>query len=203
MHQAWRLAILTGVWALVVLLPGPDFVATAHSAASRSRRSSLGVVTGIGVGATIWVVSAIAGVDLLLAHARWVIEAVRVGGAVFLASLGVRSILRCRGQEDRPTKLRTRQAPFLTGLLTDLANPKAAVFWTSLFAALLPRHGSLAFEAASVVVVVVVAVSWYATVAFAFSSGFISGRYKRAQHAIDRATGGVYLVLSGLLLADH
>jgi threonine efflux protein len=203
MHSLARLLGLAGIWAIVVLSPGPDFVATVHHATSRSRRAGMAVVAGIAAGTAIWAISALAGLGLLLAHARWTLNGIRIGGALVLAWLGVRAFRHAGRAEPGGKQVRVRNAPWLTGLLTDLANPKAAIFWTTLFSALLPRHPPLWLDAATVGLVVGIAFAWYSLVALTFSHARVSSRYQRVRHKIDRVTGGVYLILSGRLLLER
>jgi threonine efflux protein len=66
------------------------------------------------------------------------------------------------------------------GLLADLRNPKAAVFWTGLFAAVLPPGALVMVWAAAVGVAVAVAAARYSAVACTFSLEVITGRYRRA-----------------------
>src|SRR5919197_1543604 len=122
------LGVLAAVWAAVVVSPGPDFVATMHFATSRSRRAALAVVAGIAAGTAIWATGTLAGLAVLLARASWLLDLVRVGGR-----------------------------PLRTGLLTDLANPKAALFWSSLFAAVQPAHPPAWVQVDDLVVVVAIA----------------------------------------------
>lgn len=139
MRHLANLGVLAVVWGAVVVSPGPDFVATMHFATTRSRRAALVVVAGIAIGTAIWATGALAGLALLLARASWLLDVLRVGGAVLLAWLGLRAIRHANrpvpaGAASMPAR------PLRTGLLTDLANPKAALFWSSLFAALQPAH---------------------------------------------------------------
>jgi threonine efflux protein len=194
------LGVLAAVWAAVVISPGPDFVATMHFATSRSRRAGLLVVAGIAVGTAIWAIGAVAGLALLLARASWLLDLVRIGGAVLLAWLGLRTIRHAR----RPLAPAAPAAaapgrPWRTGLLTDLANPKAAVFWSGLFAAVQPADAPVWVKVTSVVVVVVIAASWYGAVALAFSLPPVARAYRRGKRWFDYLTGGMFLALSGRL----
>ena len=99
--------------------------------------------------------------------------------------------------------MRLRRAPWLTGFLTDLSNPKAAIFWTTLFATLLPARRPFWLDAAAVGTVVVIAGAWYAILVVAFSANVVSTYYQRARRTFERVTGGIYVTLAGLLLVDR
>jgi len=226
-----HLAALAGIWALVVLSPGPDFVVTVSRAAV-SRRTGLAAAAGIVIGTAIWASASAAGLELVLAHYRWVAEVVRLLGACYLTWLGFRMIVRARqpvpvradtpvpgpaspqpaasARADSPAAGSGAGTPalrlgtaFRAGLLADLGNPKAAVFWTSLFAAVLPPAAPVWVRACAVAVAVIVAAAWYSAVACAFSLNAVSGCYRRAKTWMDRVTGGVLIGLAARLAAEH
>jgi threonine efflux protein len=213
-----RLLVLAGVWALVVVSPGPDFVVTMSRAAA-SRRAGLAAAAGIVLGTAIWASVSAAGAGMVLARYRWAAESVRLAGAGYLAWLGLRMILHSRrplpaegppagsdaGRDAGPGAGRRRAsvAAWRAGLLADLGNPKAAVFWTGLFAAVLPAAAPVPVRAAAVVVAIVVAAAWYAAVACAFSLAVVARRYRQAKKWIDRVTGGVLAGLAVRLAAQR
>lgn len=200
-----HLLVLAGVWALVVMSPGPDFVVT-MSRAARSRRAGLAAAAGIVIGTAVWASASAVGLGIVLAHYRWVAETVRLAGAAYLAWLGVRMVIHAR--QELPAARAFEHAPGLgsalrAGLLTDLGNPKAAVFWTSLFAAVLPPAAPVSVRAAGIVVAVTIAAAWYSAVACAFSLTFVTSRYARAKRWVDRITGGALIGLAARLAAEH
>jgi threonine efflux protein len=87
------------------------------------------------------------------------------------------------------------RAAFRTGFLTDLANPKAAVFWSGLLSLVLPPHPAFAVRLAVVAVAVAVASGWYACVAVFFSTDRIAGAHHRMRRSLDRLTGAVMVGL--------
>ncbi len=200
-----HLLVLAGVWALVVMSPGPDFVVTVSRAAG-SRRAGLAAAAGITMGTAIWASASAAGAGIVLARYQWAAESVRYLGAGYLAWLGLRMILHS-GRETPEVGADAGQrgagAAWRAGLLADLGNPKAAVFWTGLFAAVLPPAAPVTVRAAAVAVAVTVAAAWYSAVACAFSLAVITRRYRQAKKWIDRFTGSVLAGLAIRLAAEH
>ena len=68
-----HLLALAGIWVLVVMSPGPDFVVTVSRAAA-SRRMGLAAAAGIVLGTVVWASASAAGLELVLAHYRSVAE---------------------------------------------------------------------------------------------------------------------------------
>ncbi|MEU6425851.1 LysE family transporter [Microbispora sp. NPDC046973] len=200
---------LLGVWILVVMSPGPDFLIVLRYSAGGSRRSGVraaaGVVTGIGV----WAVAGLFGVTVLIQRFEWLYIAARVAGALFLVAFGVATIRAARRQSSqagddaapavaghRPGRLREWRA----GLLTNLANPKALVFFGALFASLLPHRTDLVMRAATLGAMLAVAFAWFSAVAFLAGSPWITRGYRRLRKRLDMLTGGLFVGMGALLL---
>jgi threonine/homoserine/homoserine lactone efflux protein len=126
------------VAAVVICTPGPDTALTLRNTLLGGRANGLRTAQGVAMGQALWTLAASAGVAALVAASQPVFIAVRVVGAAYLVWLGVQSLRaawRGRVHEDAP---RGSSAGFRQGLLSNLANPKMAVFFTSL----LPQFGT-------------------------------------------------------------
>jgi threonine/homoserine/homoserine lactone efflux protein len=89
--------------------------------------------------------------------------------------------------------------PMLKGFLTQISNPKVAVFFGSVFIALLPPEVPLWMALALIAIVSLNEVWWYSVVALFFGSGPMRNAYLRAKAWIDRITG-LFLGALGLRL---
>jgi threonine/homoserine/homoserine lactone efflux protein len=205
-----RLLPLFGVWLIVVVSPGPDFLVTVQQATSRSRRH--GIVTGLGVcsGLVIWSAGSMVGLSVLFARLSWLYDIVRYAGAAYLVYLGVRTLWSTRrdgggaGVAPRPP-VRTGGLwrAWRIGFLTDLGNPKAAAFFSSLFGALLPPGTGPAVRVAVVAGIVGLATAWYVTVAVLFGLGPVATLYRRARRWIERVMATLLIALGGRLALDR
>ncbi|WP_330845908.1 LysE family transporter, partial [Actinophytocola sp.] len=111
--------------------PGPDFVIVLRSAMSAGRRAGMASAAGIAAGVLVWAVVTSLGVAGLLAASAVAFTIVKLIGAAYLVLLGIRALLAARrgGYDQAPEAggAETRGA-FAAGLLTNLFNPKVAVF---------------------------------------------------------------------------
>jgi threonine efflux protein len=203
-----QLLLLAAVWLAFVVSPGPNFVTVIHQATARSRRDGFATVAGIATGTVIWVVGAMAGLAVLLARFGWLAGAVKMVGGAYLMWLGVRTVRSARRASTLdvpaglPAGVPRRGAAYRTGLLTDLANPKAAVFFSSMFAVLLPAGPPLWLRAATLALVVGVEAAWYATVVGLVTLAPVLRAYRRARRVLDLLTGGLLVALGARLAAD-
>jgi len=90
---------------------------------------------------------------------------------------------------------------FLRGLFTQLSNPKTAVVYGGIFAALLPRNLPPCAALVRVFLVFVVEAGWYSIVAFVLSSESSQAAYLRSKMVIDRGASGVMGLLDLKLVA--
>ena len=137
--------------AVVICTPGQDTAVTIRSTLAGRRRAGLAAALGITVGNATWTVAASAGVTALLHASEPLFEAIKLAGAAYLVLLGVQSLLAARRgrrrerEDDDRVPLPPRTA-FRQGLLSNLGNPKIAVFFASLLPQFVPA-GSASFAA--------------------------------------------------------
>jgi threonine efflux protein len=198
-----QLLTLVGVWIVAVITPGPDFAATMHYSVAHSRRDGVFVAFGVATGIAIWVTVSLIGLGVLLTRLSWMVEIIRAAGGLYLAYLGVKTILNTHLLM-RPSvagNLSSRRiSAWRVGFLTNISNPKAVAFFGSIFALLLPAHASLWLQVTIAVIMVMVAVIWFCMVACLFSLRPIAAMYRRAKRWLDYLTGGLFVAL-GVRLA--
>jgi RhtB (resistance to homoserine/threonine) family protein len=192
---------------LAVASPGPSFVLVARLAAARSRRSALLAALAMMCGALVWAAAALLGLQALFARFETLYLVLRIVGGAYLVWLAIQ-IFRHAGDalplaDPQPEAGGSERTIFRHALLVQLSNPKIAVFFGTIFVALLPVDPPLWVLLAMLLIVCVNELGWFTLVALLFSAGPAQRLYRRAQRWLDRATG---LVLGGLglrLILDH
>jgi threonine/homoserine/homoserine lactone efflux protein len=189
--------------ALVIVTPGQDTALTIRNALLGGRRAALFTALGVSAGQALWALASAVGVAALLAASEPVFLALRLAGAAYLVWLGVQALasaLRRRNPElvHECTNLRARVA-FRQGILSNLGNPKMAVFFLSL----LPQFGS-SFGAllALGLVFSCLTLMWLTAYGAAVARAGDFLRRSRVRRALDAAVGAV-LVALGLRIAGE
>jgi threonine efflux protein len=179
--------------------PGPDFLFVSQTAISRSRRQAFFGVVGITLGITFWAALALLGLQLLLQRLAWLQQLIAVAGGLYLLWLGVkllRSALTRSGEGRSAASVREggELATLRAGLFTNLANPKAVVYFGSVFSAFLggridgvARWGLWALVTAE-------SLLWFSLVATVFAMPAMRRGYLRLARAIDGVAGAVFVV---------
>ena len=199
------LAPLASVAALhlaATAIPGPTTLVVADIAVRTNRRMGLAATTGVACADTAWAVAAMTGISVTLATLTWLGTSLRIVGGGYLVYLGARTWLAAR----RPPpaghpghQLDGRLAALRRGLAANLANPKSAIFFASIFAATLPPHDPVWVRAAAVAIVTINALWWHAALAVLLSRRRAHRAYQKGKHWADRITGGL-LTSFGLYL---
>ena len=196
------LAIM-GALALGTMSPGPSFIMVARTSVAASRADGMAAALGMGVGGLVFGMLALLGLQAVLARVAWLYVSLKVGGGLYLIYLAA----RLWGGASVPLALAPQGAPQATGLVksfglglaTQLSNPKTAVVYASVFAALLPKAPPAWLYLAVSPLLLVMETGWYVIVAVVFSAGRPRSLYLAAKAWIDRAAGTV-LALLGLRL---
>jgi threonine/homoserine/homoserine lactone efflux protein len=189
----------TGVLALLTVVPGPDMAVVTRTALTAGRPAATRAAAGIVTGLAVWGVLTVAGLAAVLAASAGAYTVVRLVGAAYLVVLGIQT-LRRRGHRHDGTATTAAVAsgsPFRTGLVSNLLNPKIAVFYTAALPQLVPDGAPEAPTLAALVAIhVVLSLAWlhvYAGLVALLDRG-------RVRRWLDTVTGTV-LVGLGLRLA--
>lgn len=121
---------------LALLIPGVDFFLIARTAMTRGWRNATGACLGIAVANGIFITAAFSGVSLI-SHPV-LLDAIQLAGGAFLIFIGV-AFLRSRAHVDLDQVVSAERSTWLRnfglGIASGLLNPKNALFYVSLAAA--------------------------------------------------------------------
>ena len=141
------LVAFVAVSAVVICTPGQDTALTIRNTVAGGRSSGVSTAAGVAAGQAVWTVAASAGVVALLIASEPVFRALRLVGAAYLVYLGAQSLraaLTRRAYEHclRSAAPLTPSRALRQGLLSNLGNPKMAVFFASLLPQFAPEGSS-------------------------------------------------------------
>lgn len=194
MHTWSLLAALVAIYIPALAIPGPNFLAVTRASLDVSGRH--GVVTALGVasGSTLQATLAAASVGLLLAHTGPVQRVVALLGGAYLLYMA-RSIWRQASIAQRPLTADGRGgsvvASYWSGLLTNLTNPKALVFFSTIFAGLLGPGAPPAARVMSVIAICVLSTLWHLSLATVFTRPAVRQGYAYLRPALSRVTAAL------------
>jgi threonine/homoserine/homoserine lactone efflux protein len=188
-----HLAAFVGISLVVICTPGPDTALIVRNTLFGGRVNGVRTAAGVVTGLAVWTVAASAGVAAIIAASHLLFTTLRVAGAAYLVWLGIQTL---RGRHALNDEHR-RGGGYRQGLLSNLGNPKVAIFFTSL----LPQFGSdfggmLAFG----VLFCAMGATWLTSYALVTARARGALLRPRVRRVLDAVTG-ITLVAFGARLA--
>jgi RhtB (resistance to homoserine/threonine) family protein len=194
-----QLLPFVGAAILIALTPGADTAVVVRTAlvagAAPARRTALGTVTGL----MVWGVASACGVAAILNASAEVFTTVKLAGAAYLVWLGIQAIRHAGAHIS--TQGAPAGSPFRQGLLCNLLNPKAGVFFTALLPQFVsPQDPALAVSLLLTGIAAATSLIWLTVYATIIPRAGDVLRRAPVRRAIDRVTGTVLIGL-GVRLA--
>lgn len=189
---------------LLILIPGPDTAVVTKNALTGGTRGGIFAALGVSAGLAIWTLAAAVGLAALLQASSVAFTVLKIAGAVYLIWLGIQ-MLRSAGKIGLGTGAvlpsRLRRKALRQGLLSDLSNPKIAVFFTSFLPQFVGTEDTAFFSLLALgAIFVVLTALWLAFYGTIVGQGSTWLRRPAVRKALDRFTG-VVLVGFGISLA--
>lgn len=199
--------------ALAVASPGPDFGLVLRQSLRHGRRTAIWTSMGIGCGLMVHITYSLLGLGLVLKNSATVFAILKWLGAAYLAWIGVQALqTKPRDEEVDPgggfPRLESRDAgkaprqvevaptarvAWSTGFLVNVLNPKAALFFISLFPLAVSPATPRLIQAGYGAWMTLMTVLWFSFVAVVFTQERVRRVFLRHGHWIDRALGVIFL----------
>ncbi len=202
-----HLLVYIGVVVAIALLPGPDTAVVTKNALVHGREAALGSAIGVNVGLSVWTLATALGVAAILRSSATVYDVLKLIGALYLVYIGARTLWESRSSragaaaETATARSLDGRGGFVQGVISNLANPKVGIFFTSLLPQFVSPHGSALLQMLMLgAIFIAFNVFWMCSYALAAVklSHVLSRR--RVKAVIDRVSGFV-LVGVGIRLA--
>lgn len=176
MNNLLVISTLLGALAAGVISPGPSFLMVAQTSVASSRRADMAAAFGMGAAAALLALTALVGLHAVLSSSAWLTMALQAFGGCYLLYLALKNWqsastpLALALSSEGNSGPRNEKQSFGLAFVTMLSNPKAAVQYGVIFAALLPHEISFSLSASVVALVFLLESGWYAVAAFVLSS---------------------------------
>ncbi len=191
---------------LAVASPGPDFAIVMRQSLIFGRRPA--IVTSIGIGLAIFVHVAIAliGVGALIKSTPWLFTSIKIAGALYLGYIGLQAIRAKKPAQDAPKtdkkahELMPLTKAFRQGFVTNVLNPKATLFFFSLFTSLISASTPIKIQLVYGVWMAFATAAWFVSLSFLLSHKKVRGFFADYGYWIDRILGAFLIGLALVLL---
>lgn len=204
MFDSARFAIFFSAAILLAIVPGPGMLYVLARSLAGGKREGLLSAAGTFFGGMVHVFAAAAGISIILAKSALAFATVKYFGAAYLCFLGLRMMLEARRDETVQLTIPQRAgSPLWQGVMTEVLNPKTALFFLSFIPQFVDHARGHVFEQFILLGAISVTMNTAADIVVTLLSGPLgqrireSARFRRRQ----RTATGVVMIGLGAYLA--
>jgi RhtB (resistance to homoserine/threonine) family protein len=199
---------IAAVHFLAVVSPGPDFALITRNSLVYSRKSGIYSALGLGWGILVHVTYCIIGVGFLISRSPLlfnIIKYIGVGYLFYIAYLSLSDKYHKEGNHKQKIQKNdlTPKESIKMGFITNATNPKATLFFLSLFTVAISRTTPIVIKIVYGLEMSFVTFLWFAFVASIFSHSFIKKRITKVQFIIEKAMGIILILLAIKIIFSH
>ncbi|PTY05529.1 lysine transporter LysE [Opitutaceae bacterium EW11] len=196
---------LCGLHILAVMSPGPDFAMVLRQSVTHGRRTALWTSVGIGSGILVHTAYSLLGIGVIVKSSILAFTVMKYAAALYLAWIGVKAlrakpvdVRRINSSADTVTP--TWRSAFIVGFMTNALNPKATLFFLSVFSVVVDPHTPRLILVGYGLWMAVITALWFCLVSFFFTQDRVRSAFGRLGHWFERTMGAILLAL-GVRLA--
>ncbi|MCS6096136.1 LysE family transporter [Shewanella baltica] len=225
------LLTLAVIHTVALISPGPDFAIMVKIATQQPRGTAIAAAVGISMAILAHTILSLTGVSLLIKSSHTLYLLVQIVGASYLAWMGFGALRaglailakrKASASTNTGTKVdalsadvecaasiagglggpMSRRQGFLTGLYTNLLNPKALVFFLTLFSALITPSVTTSTKIAAAILLLSLSLAWFGFVAVMLSKAQVQLKLQRLTPIIDAIIGVIFMSVALAIYAN-
>jgi threonine/homoserine/homoserine lactone efflux protein len=188
---------------MAVASPGPDFAIVLRYAVRFGRQQALAASIGIGAAILLHVTWSLVGIAVLIQTTPWLFKVLSVAAAVYLAYIGVMALrskaplhpeqaIAGNAEETVPSAGKA----FVAGFITNGLNPKATLFFLSLFAVIISPLTPLSYKIIYGVYMALATAAWFCMLSMVLTHTKVRGFLLLKGYWFDRLMGLLLLALA-------
>ena len=180
-----------------VASPGPDFALVTRQSLRYNRKVAIWTSLGIGVGILFHSLLAITGLVILVTSNELFSTILKIIGSIYLLYLGVNSILgnKEKGNIEEENTNTDKFNGFLAGLITNITNIKAILFFVTVFSVVIDTGNNLYLLLYGAYMALATFV-WFSIISFVFTSEVFKSRFSSFLGLFEKIIGFTLILLS-------
>ena len=197
---------IAAIHIFAVMSPGPDFAVIVKQSITRGRKAALAASLGIGTGILAHVALCMLGLSMVIAESDFLFSLIKILGASYLIYIGTMSIIH-RSDIDAIASEGSSATldfeSFKIGLLTNILNPKATLFFLSLYAVVITDKTTLQIQALYGLWMAFATALWFSFLSVALTNKAVLKKIQSIASKVQVATGLVLIVFAVKLLFSN
>lgn len=177
-----------------MITPGPDFLVVVKNAIGVSRRA--GVITASGVCSAIWVhiFYSIVTVQFVAAQSELIFEVIQLLGASYLFWLGWKSLTSTTQLLALDSSKIQSSAFWRQGFINNLLNPKATLFFISIFSQVIDPNTAILQQVGYGVMITMICLSWYCFISLMLTINKIKPYVDKIVQPVEKTAGLIFIM---------
>ncbi len=173
---------------LALASPGPDLVLVVRNALGKSRLDGYFTAAGFALGVLVHLSIGLLGLGLLFTQLPWLMQGLKILGAIYLAYIGYKSWSSgsFKMNDQRTSLVSEPWVSLREGLITNLLNVKAMLFFFSLLITVLKPEVDGTLKLSAVAIMVSLTFIWFSLVTRFLTIDSIQKRFLSMQRTLER-----------------
>jgi len=187
-----------------VASPGPDFAVVLKQSMQQGRAAAISTSIGIGTGILLHVTYSLIGIGLIIKTTPWLLNVLLYLAAAYLAWIGFSAL---KSQAHGQTHLSTVPVPqksltksFMIGFITNGLNPKATLFFLSVFTVAISSETLLSHKIIYGLYMAVATAAWFIFLSIVITHRRVRAFYELNGYIFDRIMGVVLIIMALFLV---
>ena len=177
--------------------PGPDFILVTRQAIKLGRKAAIYTSLGIGIGILIHSLAAIMGLTLIISSNPYLFLCMKLAASLYLFYLGLMSIIQT---SETGNEIESRDSSelnsFLIGFITNVLNPKAIIFFVTLFSIVLNNSTSAALLTFYGLYMSAATFLWFLLISYVFTNKNLIEKYFYVLPAFEKIIGILLIIIA-------
>ena len=197
--------MLTLIHLLAVMSPGPDFAVVIRQSISFDRKTALITSLGIGAGIAVHMAYTLLGLGFIITQSEVGFLIAQLVGICYLSFLALK-LLKSKPQVAANNEItldnnpRHHQKAFLLGIMTNLLNPKATLFFLAIFTTVVSITTPIYIQSMYALWIILTTILWFSLVSIFFSQEKVRAKFVSHGYIFERIMGVVLLLFAVKLL---
>tara|TARA_B100001540_G_scaffold28972_1_gene24778 strand:- start:1261 stop:1887 length:627 start_codon:yes stop_codon:yes gene_type:complete len=186
-----------------VMSPGPDFALIVRQSLCYDRKISIITSLGIGFGILFHIFLSITGVGIIISNSIILFDIIKISGGLYLMFLGYNSIASnvkiVLKVNQKSKNIKNNINAFLNGLITNILNPKATLFFLSLYTFIINNQPIVQIQIFYGIWMAIITTLWFCLLSIILTHPIIIKKIQKFLNIIQNITG-IMLIAIGIQL---
>lgn len=197
--------MLTLIHLLAVMSPGPDFAVVVRQSISFDRKTALITSLGIGAGIAVHMAYTLLGLGFIITQSEIGFLFAQLVGISYLSFLAFKLLnskpkMAVNDEVTLDSNPRHHKKAFLLGVMTNVLNPKATLFFLAIFTTVVSITTPIYVQTIYALWIILTTVLWFSLVSIFFSQQKIRAKFVSHGYIFERVMGVVLLMFAAKLL---